>query len=130
MASIRNSQHGVNVFAANAWGMIYGSVLVLIAGLVTGSEFKLVLDAPFLTSLLYLSIFGTVIAFASYYVLLNNIGPEKGSYVIVLFPVVSVILSTLFEGFVWSQSTVVGFVLVLIGNAIILTPLERLRRFA
>ena len=130
MASIRNSQHGVNVFAANAWGMIYGSVLVLIAGFVTGSEFKLVLDAPFLTSLLYLSIFGTVIAFASYYVLLNNIGPEKGSYVIVLFPVVSVILSTLFEGFVWSQSTVVGFVLVLIGNAIILTPLERLRRFA
>ena len=61
---------------------------------------------------------------------MNNIGPEKGSYVIVLFPVVSVILSTLFEGFVWSQSTVVGFVLVLIGNAIILTPLERLRRFA
>lgn len=127
MVSVRNSQQGIDVFAANAWGMAYGSALLLLGGFVTGGEFKLVLEPSFLTSLFYLSIFGTVIAFASYYVLLNNIGPEKGSYVIVLFPVVSVILSTLFENFIWSTSTVVGFALVLIGNAIILTPLQKLR---
>ena len=45
-------------------------------------------------SLLYLSTFGTVIAFACYFVLLKNIGPEKASYVIVLFPLVAVVLST------------------------------------
>ena len=127
MVSVRNSQHGVNVFAANAWGMMYASALLLIAAAITGSTFKLVVEPSFLGSLVYLSIFGTVIAFASYYLLLNNIGPEKGSYVIVLFPVVSVILSTLFEGFVWSQSTVLGFILVLIGNTIILTPMQKLR---
>ena len=117
----------MNVFAANAWGMLYGSALLLLAAVVTGATFKLVLVPSFIASLLYLSIFGTVIAFASYYQLLKNIGPEKGSYVLILFPMVSVILSTLFEGFVWSQSTVIGFVMVLLGNAIILTPAQKLR---
>ena len=127
MVSVRNSQNGIDVLAANAWCMIYGSGLLLLAVFLTGGTFKLVLEPSFVISLLYLSVFGSVIAFASYYLLLNNIGPEKGSYVIVLFPVVSVILSTLFEDFVWTQSTVFGFVLVLLGNAIILTPIEKIR---
>jgi len=127
MANVRNLQQGMNVFAANAWGMLYGSALLLLAAVLTGATFKLVLVSSFIASLLYLSIFATVIAFASYYQLLKNIGPEKGSYVLILFPVVSVILSTLFEGFVWSQSSVIGFVMVLLGNAIILTPVQTLR---
>jgi len=127
MANVRNLQQGMNVFAANAWGMLYGSALLLLAAVLTGATFKLVLVSSFIASLLYLGIFATVIAFASYYQLLKNIGPEKGSYVLILFPVVSVILSTLFEGFVWSQSSVIGFVMVLLGNAIILTPVQTLR---
>ncbi len=72
-----------------------------------------------------LSTFGTVIAFACYFVLLRNIGPEKASYVIVLFPLVAVILSTLFEGFIWQLNTVYGFIFVLLGNAIVLTPFDK-----
>jgi len=78
-------------------------------------------------SLLYLSVFGTVVAFATYYILLSEMGPERASYVIVLFPVVAVALSSFFEGFVWTNNIVLGFVLVLTGNAILLTPINKLR---
>ena len=44
-----------------------------------------------------------------------------------LFPVVAVTLSMMFEGFVWQGSTVIGFVLVLIGNVIVLTPINKIK---
>ncbi|MGY0581449.1 MAG: EamA family transporter, partial [Paraglaciecola chathamensis] len=80
-------------------------------------------------SLLYLSVFGTVIAFASYFLLLRDIGPEKASYSIVLFPFVAVVLSTMYEDFVWHTNTILGFLLVILGNAIVLTPVEKLRHW-
>jgi hypothetical protein len=33
----------------------------------------------------------------------------------------------MFEGFVWQSSTVIGFVLVLTGNIVVLTPVDRFR---
>jgi len=122
MVSVRNSRVGVNVFAANAWGMLYGTLALGLIILISGTGFSLSIEPSYIASLLYLAIFGTVIAFATYYVLLNDMGPEKASYAIVLFPVVAVALSSVFEGFVWSSYTFVGFVLVLLGNGIILAP--------
>jgi drug/metabolite transporter (DMT)-like permease len=76
----------------------------------------------------YLSIFGTIIAFACYFVLLKDIGPEKASYTVVLFPVVAVTLSMMFEDFVWQTTTVIGFILVLTGNVIVLTPVNKIMK--
>lgn len=129
MASVRNSNKGVGVLQGNAWGMFYGTVLLTLYALFSGSEFTLDMRPSYLLSLAYLSLFGTVIAFACYFALLKDIGPEKASYAIVLFPVVAVILSTLFEGFEWHTHTVVGFVLVLLGNAIVLTPMQKVRKY-
>jgi len=130
MASVRNSKANMNIFAVNAWGMLYGAIILSIIVLVSDAQFGFSMQPSYIASLLYLAIFGTVIAFATYYVLLNNLGPERASYVIVLFPVVAVVLSSLFEEFAWTENTFIGFALVLLGNAIILTPnnsLERLR---
>lgn len=122
MTSVRNSKANMNIFAVNAWGMLYGSIVLCLWVLVSDATFGFSMQPSYIASLLYLSIFGTVIAFATYYVLLNDMGPEKASYVIVLFPVVAVVLSTLFEGFIWTSNTFIGFALVILGNAIILTP--------
>lgn len=126
MISVRNSNHGMNLFAANAWGMLYGTLFLILIALIIGSEFIIPLTMPFLSSLIYLSLFGTVIAFATFFMLLRDMGPEKASYVIVLFPAVAVTLSSLFEGFIWSTNIVFGFVLVLLGNAIVLTPTKKI----
>jgi len=129
MVSVRNSRAGMNVFAVNAWGMLYGTILLCLMVGISDAEFSFSTKPTYVFSLLYLAVFGTVIGFGTYYVLLSDIGPEKASYVIVLFPVVAVFLSTIFEGFVWTGSTFLGFALVLLGNAIILTPLDKLMSY-
>ncbi len=122
MTSVRNSKASMNIFAVNAWGMLYGTIILCAVVIFSGAEFGFSTQPSYVISLLYLAVFGTVIAFATYYVLLNDMGPEKASYVIVLFPVVAVMLSSLFEDFTWTTNTFIGFALVLLGNAIILTP--------
>ncbi|MCO7201430.1 DMT family transporter [Pseudoalteromonas sp. OANN1] len=126
MVSVRNSNQQIDVMAGNAWGMLYSAVML--ATYVAFSEHQFINQAPasYWWSLIYLSVFGTVIAFGCYFSLLKNIGPEKASYLIVLFPFVAVVLSTLFEGFEWQQNTFIGFILVILGNAIVLTPLNRI----
>jgi len=128
MVSVRNSNAGMDVFAVNAWGMLYGALILSAWVLLSDAQFTFSSSQSYVFSLLYLSIFGTVIAFASYYVLLKEMGPERASYVIVLFPVVAVSLSSLFEGFEWRSNTILGFALVLLGNAIILTSKDLLVR--
>jgi len=127
MVSVRNSRAGMSVLPVNAWGMLYGTLALGLVILLSGTSFSLSWETSYLASLFYLALFGTVVAFATYYVLLNDMGPEKASYAIVLFPVVAVILSSIFEGFVWSINTLVGFALVLAGNAIILGPKPKSR---
>ena len=130
MASVRNSRANMNIFAVNAWGMLYGTIILTLLVLVSDAEFSFSMQPSYVASLLYLAVFGTVIAFATYYVLLNDMGPEKASYVIVLFPIVAVVLSSIFEDFTWTDNTFMGFALVLLGNAIILTPNNLLRRLS
>lgn len=126
MTSVRNSRAGLNVLAVNAWGMLYGAVFLFVIMLVTDTPFVFSTKFDYIASLLYLAIFGTVIAFASYYILLKDMGAEKASYTIVLFPVIAVILSTFYEDFTWHSSTFIGFAMVLLGNVILLTPFERI----
>lgn len=127
MVSVRNSGQGVSVLQGNAWGMLYGSIGLLLFAYSNGSAFNFSTQPAYLISLLYLSLFGTVIAFACYFMLFQNIGAEKASYVIVLFPLIAVVFSTLYEGFVWTELTVAGFVLVISGNVLVVTPISRLK---
>lgn len=127
MVSVRNSRQGMPITQVNAWGMLYGSILLGLAAWAKGDTFNFSTEPAYIMSLLYLAIFGSVIAFASYFALLKKIGPEKASYTIVLFPLVAVILSTLFEGFIWTGYTFAGFTLVLLGNILVLTPFARIK---
>jgi hypothetical protein len=43
-------------------------------------------------------------------------------------PIIALILSTLFEGYLWNTNALVGVALVLAGNLIILVPQFTLRR--
>ena len=69
----------------------------------------------------YLTIFGSVVAFGCYMLLIGRIGAEYAAYVLLLVPVLALLLSTIFENYHWTVSGVLGLVLVLIGNLVILT---------
>ena len=126
MVSVRNSNSNLNIFAVNAWGMSYGTLLLMFYAFVNGSEFNFSYKSSYIISLIYLALFGSVIAFATYFRLLKDMGAEKASYLIVLFPIVAVILSSLYEGFEFTDNIIIGFILVLIGNVIVLTPQEKI----
>jgi len=121
MLSIRNQKMMLPVMQVNAWGMLYGSIFLLIIALVQGKEFSFEWSVPYVSSLLFLSIFGSVIAFGCYLTLLDRIGAHKASYANLMFPAVAVIISTFVEGFVWSSYTVVGMFCIVVGNLVVLT---------
>ncbi len=121
MLSIKNQKMKLPVMQVNAWGMLYGSLFLLIVAVVQGKEFSFEWSVPYVSSLLFLSIFGSVIAFGCYLTLLDRIGAHKASYANLMFPAVAVIISTFVEGFVWSSYTVVGMVCIVIGNLVVLT---------
>jgi drug/metabolite transporter (DMT)-like permease len=121
MVSMKNKLMNLPMMQANAWGMFYGSVFMTILLLVQGKSFTFSYTLPYISSLLYLSIFGSIIAFASYLTLLNNMGAHKASYASVMFPAVAVVISTIVEGFSWNIYTVIGLSIILAGNIVVLT---------
>ncbi len=121
MASARNQGRGIPVMQANAYGMLYGSVLLF--GYIGLAGIPLTFDTSpaFLMALVYLALFGSVLAFGFYLTLLGKIGPDRAAYSSVMFPVVALLLSTWFEDFHWTSNIIWGVGLTLIGNVVILT---------
>ena len=72
--------------------------MTLVIALVRGSKVMFDANPEYVLSLLYLAIFGTVIAFGSYLTILGRMGPDRAGYIAVVFPIVALFFSTLFEG--------------------------------
>jgi drug/metabolite transporter (DMT)-like permease len=120
IVATRNAGFGLKVITVNAWGMFYGTALLALAALVTGVEFRFPAGVPYAASLLYLSVFGSIVAFGAYLRLIALIGPERAGYNAMMTPVVALLLSTLFEGYRWTLPAAAGLVLIVLGNAIVL----------
>lgn len=121
VVSARNQRNDLPVIQTNAYGMLYGAGFMLIFALVRGSQLQFDTSPSYLISLLYLAIFGSVIAFGSYLTLLGRIGLDRAAYVTVLFPVIALLLSTFFEDLQWGIYQLFGVALILLGNAVVVT---------
>jgi drug/metabolite transporter (DMT)-like permease len=108
------------VIQTNAFAMFYGPFFMLLICLFMGKSFNFDLSFSYVGSLLYLTLFGSIIAFSSYLTLLGNIGADKSAYVTLVIPVIALILSTVFEDYVWNVSALIGVIFILTGNFIIL----------
>lgn len=120
MASQGAQKRGLPVVQSNAWGMFYGALLSGMASLAAGHTFSFDPSAGYVISLVYLALFGSVFAFGAYLTLLGRIGAHKAGYAMVMFPVVALILSILFEGLQLTPSIMIGTLLVLTGNVFVL----------
>jgi len=121
ITSARNTKNNIPVIQANAFGMGYGTILLALIALILGKEFTFTFSVPYISSLFYLSVFGSIIAFGSYLTLIGSIGADKASYTIMLVPLVALILSTFFEGYSWNLSSILGLLLVVGGNFLALS---------
>jgi drug/metabolite transporter (DMT)-like permease len=96
---VKVREHDANVLLTMAWGMLWGTLLVALWVLATGQRFVAPPSARYWGGLLYLALFGSVIAFACFFTLIDRIGPQKATYIGVVTPVISVLLSIRLEHF-------------------------------
>jgi len=120
MVSQAAQQRSLPVVQSNAWGMFYGAILTGFVAVIEGNSFQFDWSPGYVTSLAYLTVFGSIVAFGAYLTLLGRIGAHKAGYVMVMFPVVALILSMLFEGLRLDATVILGTVLVLAGNMFVL----------
>jgi drug/metabolite transporter (DMT)-like permease len=120
ITSAYNQKSGLPVIQTNAFGMLYGGAIIAIVALISRAPPTIDLSFSYLSSLLYLSLFGSIAAFGAYLTLIGKIGADKAGYVLVVIPVIAVTLSVLFEDYQLGWHVVGGMVLILGGNIIVL----------
>ncbi|WP_079200934.1 DMT family transporter [Pseudomonas sp. CC6-YY-74] len=122
---------GLKPLTTNAWGMLYGALMLVAICLVNGTPFGFEWSTRYVGSLLYLAIPGSVIGFTAYLTLVGRMGPERAAYCTVLFPVVALNISVFVEGYQWTAPALFGLVLVMLGNVLVFRkakPLPQLTR--
>ena len=124
MAAIVNTNRHLPVVSMNAHGMAWGAAVSLVVSALAGKEIGFLFQPGYIVSLLYLSVFGSAVAFGCYLALLRQIGSARAAYTAVLFPIVALILSTLFENYAWTPQAMIGVLFILAGNWLALTRIE------
>lgn len=104
----------------NGYGMLYGALIMAVIALLMGQPPAIATDAPYLLSLLYLAVLGTVVTFTMYLTLLKTVGVGRAAYIPVAIPVVALAISTLFEGYSWTFAAGAGVLLVVGGNLLLI----------
>lgn len=120
ITSAANQERTIPVIQANAYGMLYGGAVLGLIGLFSGAELMILTTTEYLGSLLFLSIFGSIVAFSAYLTLIGKIGADRAAYTLIVIPVIAVSLSAIFEGLVLSVWIGLGIILILAGNYIVL----------
>ncbi|MDN5216208.1 EamA family transporter [Fulvivirgaceae bacterium BMA12] len=116
ITSAYNQRKNLPIIQTNMYGMIYGALALLGIAIISGSSFIFDTSLPYVLSLLYLAIFGSVIAFGAYLKLIGNIGPDKAAYVILTAPIIALFISSYFEGFKWTPYSISGTLLIVTGS--------------
>jgi drug/metabolite transporter (DMT)-like permease len=119
--SARHQQNNLPVIQTNAYGMAYGAAIIGAISLISGKTFSFEMSLSYVASLFYLSLFGTVIAFGCYLKLIGKIGADRAAYATMLFPIVALGISTVYEGYQWAPHNLIGMAVVLIGNWLVLS---------
>ena len=98
-----------------AWSMVVGVALNSVFALVVEGAPQFDPRPSYVLGILYLGLLGSVVTFPLYYGLVRKVGAGTAAYSSVIVPVVAMVLSTLFEGFVWGPLPAAGAAITLIG---------------
>jgi len=116
----RGQNAGSAVIPSTAWAMAYGTGLLALYGLATGVEWSIEPTFTYIGSLLYLSVFGSVIAFAVYFSVARARGYALASYISALTPPIAMLVSVMFENARFGWPALVGLALVLAGQVLLI----------
>ena len=103
-----------------AWAMLYGTVFDLGFALITAGPPPVPSEPAYWGGIVYLALIGSVITFPLHYNLVREIGAGKTAYNAILTISVAMVISTLFEGYRWTNLTIAGMALAVLGMVIAL----------
>lgn len=106
--------------ASTAWSMGYGTLLLALYAVATGRPWTFEVSPPYVLSLLYLTLIGSVVAFLLYFRVARSRGYTTASYIMALTPLIAMAMSTVFEGKRWGVTGLGGVALVLLGQWLLL----------
>nr|WP_315486132.1 EamA family transporter [uncultured Undibacterium sp.] len=112
---VKVRQQSQNVLLTMAWAMAWGTLWVSLFAVITGQPWTIPSTPNYWLSLIYLSLFGSVIAFACYFTLIHRIGAQKTVFIGVITPIISVLLSIKLENYHPGWIEWCGMVLCLAG---------------
>ena len=101
-----------------AWSMAAGVVINALFALATQGPPQYDMRPEYTLGVVYLGLMGSVVTFPLYYGLVRKVGAGTAAYSSVVVPIVAMILSTLFEGFVWGPLPAAGAVITLAGMVV------------
>ena len=115
----RGQAVGAPLGASVAWAMLYGTAMLVVYALATGMEWRFEFTAEYVGSLVYLSVFGSVMSFLIYFALARRRGYAFASYIAAITPPLALLMSVLFEGAKFGLAAFAGLALVLGGQVLL-----------
>jgi drug/metabolite transporter (DMT)-like permease len=122
LTASRNRLHGLPFWPAMGYAMLYGAGTCALVALVSGRMALPPADAAWWISLLYLSLAGSVLAFACFLTLQERLGPGPTGTIGVMTPLIALCVSIGFEAYRPGLLTLAGAVLAVLGNVLMLRP--------
>ena len=118
--AFRAQSAGVATGPGTAWAMGYGAAALTLYQLAVGAPWRFEADLHYVGALVYLAVFGSVIAFLAYYGLASRRGYTFASYVAALTPPTAMIISSVTESARWGLAAAGGLALVLAGQVLLI----------
>lgn len=118
--SLRNSKNSLPVISSISYAMLYGSIFTFILSFIFNKEFIFEFSKSYITSLLFLSIIGSILAFTLYFKLIEQIGTGRAGYIGAILPVVALIISTYFENLFWNKNIILGLPMLILGAVLVI----------
>ena len=103
-----------------AWAMLWGTLFDITFAFAVAGPPVFPAEPRYWAGVAYLALLGSVVTFPLYFGLIRDLGPGRAAYNGVLVPVVAMAISTLFEGYEWSELAIAGAALALVGMVVAL----------
>jgi drug/metabolite transporter (DMT)-like permease len=116
------TRRGLPLVPILAWSMGYGAAFLTLISLTSGTGLHFDWRLPYVASLLYLAVFGSVVAFVLYFKLAQRQGPARAALTGVVIPVIALAISALLEGWRPTPLALVGMSLCLLSLFVATRP--------
>ncbi|QGP79796.1 DMT family transporter [Sphingobium sp. CAP-1] len=125
-ASTANVMQGMEIarrlpmVAVLAWAMLIGAGVDALYALATVGPPTFDPRIGYIMGVGWLGIAGSVVTFPLYFTLIQRMGAGRAAYTSVLIPVIAMLISTLVEGYRWSELSIAGALLAVAGMGLAL----------